>query len=297
MQGDGSNFIVMNTYYNIKTTLKTFRWHLRRVAVGLSPVVDGLSAAPILFGNAIPKSGSHLIIQVLQGFAKIGPFVKTGFPPVNRGEDNAKLPESIVHRNILRMRSGDIGYGYLHYKEPFISTLTDNSWATIFVYRDPRDVIVSSVKYATHMNLQHGLHAYYTQHLTTDEERIKAAIDGIQVPDFEYPNILDRYNYYIGWLQQPGILSLRFEDLILNREKTFARLFEYVVERGFQPKISRERALEVLMQSVHPEKSGTFRKGKPGGWKENFSEANKDIFKKVSGDLLIRLGYEQDQDW
>lgn len=287
----------MNTYYNIKTTLKTFRWHLRRAAVGLSPTVDSLSAAPILFGNAIPKSGSHLIIQVLQGFTKIGPFVKTGFPPVNRGEDNAKLPESIVHKNILRMRSGDIGYGYLHYKEPFISTLTDNSWATIFVYRDPRDVIVSSVKYATHMNVEHGLHKYYTQQLKTDEARINFAIQGSKDPGIEYKSVFDRYELYIGWLDDPNVLSLRFEDLILNREKTYVRLFDYVVARGLQPHISRERALEVLQQSVHPEKSGTYRKGKPGSWKENFSEANKNIFKKVSGDLLIRLGYEQDQDW
>lgn len=287
----------MNTYYRAKTTLKVFRWRLRRAAVSLNYGGNDLRDAPILFGNAIPKSGSHLINQVLQSFAKIGPFIKTGFPPVSRGEDNAKLVEETVHKNLLRMRSGDIGYGYLHYKEPFISTLTEKNWAVIFLYRDPRDVIVSSVKYATHMNLQHGLHAYYTQHLTTDEERIKAAIDGIQVPDFEYPNILDRYNYYIGWLQQPGVLSLRFEDLILNREKTFARLFEYVVERGFQPKISRERALEILKQSVQPKKSGTYRKGQPGSWKENFSNRNKDDFKTVSGDLLIRLGYEQDRNW
>lgn len=287
----------MNTYYRAKTALKIFRWRLRRAAVSLNYGGDDLREAPILFGNAIPKSGSHLIIQVLRGFTKMGPFIKTGFPPVNRGEDNRKLSQDAVQDNMLRMRSGDIGYGYLHYKEPFISMLADQKWASVFVYRDPRDVIVSSVKYATYMNLEHGLNKYYTQHLSTDEERIKAAINGIHVPDFEYPNILDRYNYYIGWLHHSSVLSLRFEDLILNRDKTFVRLFDYVVSRGFQPKISRERALEVLQQSVHPQRSGTYRKGQPGSWKDNFSNRNKDVFKAVSGDLLIRLGYEQDRNW
>lgn len=287
----------MNTYYRVKSILKIIRWRLRRAAVMHNYGADSLRNAPIIFGNAIPKSGSHLIIQALLGFAKMGPFVKSGYPPVTRGEDNKKLAQDAVYQNLLHMRSGDIGYGYLHYKEPFISMLTDTKWATIFVYRDPRDVIVSSVKYATYMNKEHGLHTYYTQRLKTDEERIMAAINGIQEPDFEYPNILDRYSYYIGWLHHPKVLSLRFEDLILNRKKTFARLFNYVVERGFKPQISREHALEVLLHSLQPQKSGTYRKGQPGSWKDNFSNRNKDVFKTVSGDLLIRLGYEADHNW
>ncbi|HEY9121929.1 MAG TPA: hypothetical protein VIM80_02945, partial [Brevefilum sp.] len=29
---------------------------------------------PALFGNAMPKSGSHLVLQILQGVAQIAPF-------------------------------------------------------------------------------------------------------------------------------------------------------------------------------------------------------------------------------
>lgn len=287
----------MNTYYTVKATLKRIRWRMRRASVSKRYRLDDLHDSPVLFVTAIPKSGSHLIIQVLRGFAKLGPFVISGFPPVNRGEDNMKLENEAVVENLQRMRSGDIGYGYLHYKEPFITTLTDSNWAAIFVYRDPRDVIVSSVKYATQMNLEHGLHVYYTQHLQTDEERINAAIQGIQLPEFKYPNISDRYNSYIGWLHQAGVLSIRYEDMILNQEKTFSYLLDYVIERGFQPHISRKRALEVLQQSVQPQNSGTFRKGLPGSWKENFSDRNKDTFKRVTGDLLVRLGYEENHNW
>jgi hypothetical protein len=147
------------------------------------------------------------------------------------------------------------------------------------------------------MNMEHGLHVYYTQHLTTDEDRINFAITGIRDPGFEYRNIFDRYGFYMGWLDDPNILCLRFEDLILNQKKTFGRLFDFVVERGFQPQISRTQALEVLQRSVRPQKSGTYRKGQPGGWKDNFSNRNKDVFKDVSGDLLIRLGYEEDRNW
>ena len=57
------------------------------------------------------------------------------------------------------------------------------------------------------------------------------------------------------------------------------------------------RALQVLDQAVMPRKSGTFRKGKPGNWREHFTQANKTHFKELTGDLLIRLGYEENNLW
>ena len=55
----------------------------------------------------MPKSGSHLINQVVQGLAQLGPFVNSGFPPVNRDEVNDKLPDAEVLANLRRMRPGD----------------------------------------------------------------------------------------------------------------------------------------------------------------------------------------------
>ena len=106
----------MNTYYRMKATLKRIRWRMRRASVSKRYRLDDLRDSPVLFGTAIPKSGSHLIIQILRGFAKLGPFVISGFPPVNRGEDNMKLDNEAVVENLKRMLSGDIGYGYLHDK-------------------------------------------------------------------------------------------------------------------------------------------------------------------------------------
>ncbi len=85
---------------------------------------SSLEQSPAVLGNAMPKSGSHLIIQVLQGLTQLGPFVNPGFPPVNRGEDNSKLPDAEVLANIRRMRPGDIAYGYINAREPFVSALT-----------------------------------------------------------------------------------------------------------------------------------------------------------------------------
>lgn len=281
----------------LKHTLKRIRWRMRRMRSALRWGLPALWNAPAVLGNAIPKSGSHLIIQVLQGLTTIGPFVDGGFPPVNRGEDNRKLPDSAVLRNIRRMRGGDIGYGYVGCYRPFIEALTAPGRATIFVYRDPRDAVVSSVFYATDMNPKHALHRYYNEQVGSLEERINVAIRGLDDPDLPYSSVRQRFEKYLGWLEQPAVLSLRFEDLQTNRDAAFNQILDYLGERGWRDQPPREDALRALHAAIQPRKSGTFRKGKPGGWREHFTEANKSLFKEVAGDLLIRLGYEEDFDW
>jgi hypothetical protein len=252
---------------------------------------------PAVLGNAMPKSGSHLIIQVLQGLTHLGPFVDPGFPPVNRGETNDKLPVEAILRNIRSMQPGDIGYGYLAAQEPYLSALVGAGRATIFVSRDPRDMIVSHVFYATQMHAGHGMHRYYTEVLHSMEERINAAIQGVEEPGAELSNIRTKYLAYLGWLEQPQVLCLRFEDLILNREPALGQLLDYLEERGFRPRLGRQAAIETLTASIAPRKSGTFRKGKPGNWQDHFTEKNKALFKEVTGDLLVRMGYEENCNW
>ncbi|PWH16910.1 MAG: hypothetical protein DDG59_08710 [Anaerolineae bacterium] len=284
-------------FLSIKVLLKHLRWRLRRWQAGLRWGFDYQASLPAVLGNAMPKSGSHLIIQVLQGLTRLGPFVNPGFPPVNRAEDNRKLDDAETLRNLKRLRSGDIAYGYVQAREPFLSLLTQPQYATIFVYRDPRDMLVSHVFYATQIHRSHGMHAYYTQRLENMEQRLNAAIYGVDDPEARLTGVRQKYLDYLGWLETPGVLCLRFEELILNRRAALLRILDYLHERGFEQRVEQEQALIVLEQAIVPKRSGTFRKAQPGNWREYFSEANKAAFKAVAGDLLIRLGYEKDHNW
>jgi hypothetical protein len=287
----------LDVYYTTKHLLKSVRWQSRRAAVALRWGPSALQKTPAVLGNAMPKSGSHLINQVIQGLPRLGPFVNPGFPPVNRDEVNDKLPEAEVLANLNRMRPGDIGYGYIKARHPFVALLTQPGWATIFVYRDPRDMIVSHVFYATQMHKGHGMHRYYTETLQTMEERINAAIQGVDEPGAELSPVRLKYEGYVGWLEQPAVLCLRFEDLILDRSASLGRILDYLGQRGFTPRLPRAQEIAILEQAIAPKKSGTFRKGQPGNWKEYFTPANKALFKDMAGDLLIGLGYEKNQDW
>jgi hypothetical protein len=287
----------MDVIPTTKHWLKLARWQGRRAAVALRWGPSTLQYTPAVLGNAMPKSGSHLINQVVQGLTGLGPFVNPGFPPVNRDEVNDKLPDAEVIANLKCMRPGDIGYGYVKARAPFVSVLTQPGRATIFVYRDPRDMLVSHVFYATQMHPGHGMHRYYTETLHTMEERLNAAIQGVDEPGSELSPIRAKYEGYLGWLEQPAVLCLRFEDLILDRAAALGCILDYLVQRGFTPRLPRDQEIAILEQAIAPKRSGTFRKGQPGNWREHFTNDNKASFKQQAGDLLLRLGYEKDYDW
>ncbi len=286
-----------NPLLRCKRSLKRVRWRFRRARVALKYGRETLRQAPVVFGNAMPKSGSHLLTQVLEGLTAFGPFVNPGYPPVNRTEGNTPLPKDAIIAQVEDMKPGDIRYGYLHAEEPFLSIFNQPDRATIFIYRDPRDMLVSHVFYATEMHTGHGMHAYYTQVLTSMEERLNAAIAGVTATGCTLPGVRQRYDVYLGWLDHPGILPIKFEDLILHRDAALGRVLDYLENRGFRPIVGRAEAIVEMKNAIAPRRSGTFRKGQPGNWKEYFTERNKALFKEVAGDLLVRLGYEEDEHW
>ena len=142
----------------LKSSLKKIRWQMRRAQAARRWGIAELRRSPRIFGNAMPKSGSHLLTQVLHGLTAIAPVVDPGFPPVNRDEANRPRSEKKIFNGIYNMRPGDIRYGYIHAEEPFLSLLTQPEQATIFIYRDPRDMLVSQVFFATDMHAEHGMH-------------------------------------------------------------------------------------------------------------------------------------------
>lgn len=280
-------------FFTGKHILKRARWQIRRLKAAWRFGPGELEQLPIVFGNAMPKSGSHLLTQILSGLIAIGPFVDPGFPPVNRSEENQPLSPQVVLENLLAMRPGDIRYGYIHATEPYRSILTGQRWATIFLYRDPRDMIVSHVFYATDLYEGHGMHQYYNQNLASMEERIDAAIRGVTEPGYELASVRQRYDSYRGWLDESEVLCLKFEDLILDRAVALNRLLDFLQQKGFQPRLPRTEAVDILSHSIAPQKSGTFRKGVPGNWQEHFTEANLQTFRQVAGDLLEEWGYAE----
>jgi hypothetical protein len=158
-------------------------------------------------------------------------------------------------------------------------------------------LLVSHVFYALNIHEGHAMHEYYNDELETMEERLNVAIEGCDLPGLELPSVKERYQENLPWIEEERVLSVRFEDLILNRDRTLSGILHHIERYGVTFNVSREKAVAVLREAIQPKKSGTFRKGQPGNWQEHFTEENKRRFRETVGDLLIRLGYESDQDW
>jgi hypothetical protein len=254
---------------------------------------------PVLFGNSFPKSGTHLLTQILAGFTQLGPFVESGLPPVLTFEGESGQPRQLklIAADLQRLLPGDIAYGHLHALPEVQAELCREGVAPFFIYRDPRDVVVSHVFYVTDINNKHVHHDYYTNALKDFDERLEVSILGRPEISVPFPDINARFAPYLDWLERGEVLSLRYEDLLERPEGELGRMIDHAVARGFSYAGERAAAVQALWSAIRPEDSPTFRSGQAGGWKKHFTPKHTKLFKEVGGELLVRLGYERDLNW
>ncbi|MEA3439616.1 MAG: sulfotransferase domain-containing protein [Chloroflexota bacterium] len=284
------------SYQQLDTTLRLSRRAMRRGIQMLRYKRLSLADVPILFANAFPKSGTHLLTQALDGFTRVGPAVNSGLPAIVTFEGNTgrTRSETEILTDLYRLLPGDIAYGHLHALPQTTEFICRADFAPYFILRDPRDVVVSHVHYVTEMEENHIHHDYYCQVLTSFDERLYTSIAGIPG---SLPNIYQRFTPYLGWLDHPEVLTLRFEDFKADFWGNLEAILDHALEHGFPLKCNRESAVRILEESIDPQSSPTFRSGRVGGWQGAFNPEHRHIFKELTGDLLIRLGYEQDNTW
>lgn len=253
--------------------------------------------APPIFGNSKPKSGSHLLLQILNGLTRILPYKYVEANPVRTIEKKGRRrTEKEILNDLKRIPQGAIGWGYVDPTPENIAFLCQPQRINYFIYRDPRDMLVSQVFFATDMQEEHGMHELYKS-LPDFGERLKVAITGIDDGGLYMVSVKQRYASVFEWLEQPHVMCIRFEDLIDRRHSTLEAMLDEIESIGYQIPTPREKALSILAQSIRPKKSHTFRSGKTGSWHEHFTDEHKQLFKDVAGDLLVKLGYEKDNDW
>jgi Sulfotransferase domain len=253
--------------------------------------------APAVFGNSKPKSGSHLLVQILNGFTQIMPYTYVAAEPVRTiKKEGGRRTANQILEELRAIPPGVIGWGYVEATPENVAFLCQPKRVNYFVYRDPRDMLVSQVFFATDMHEGHGMHAFYKS-LPDFGERLKVAITGIDRDGLKMVSVKKRYEGVFEWLKQPGVMSIRFEDLINDRDDTLNAMLDEVEKTGYKIPTPREKAMEILIEAIQPKKSHTFRSGMTGGWKEYFTDEHKALFKEVAGDLLVKLGYEKDNDW
>ena len=248
--------------------------------------------APKMVQISIPKSGTHLLlkgIRLLSGYSSY----------IGKSEYAYPLHMYFVSEKFFRRNldlSGKKIWNTHHflYDERLNNFFLENNVHIFFIYRDPRDQIIS---FAFYMKKCSGVWPKVKQ--KTIAEIIEDLIIANTLSDNNPPTkgIIELYESYLLWLENPNCLPIKFEDLIGPKGGgSLAAQTETLKKIAQHLEITKEK-IDFVRENLFGGTS-TVRQGQIGAWKQHFTQKHKEIFKKVGGDnLLIQLGYEKDENW
>ncbi len=256
-------------------------------------------AGPILLCNSYPKSGTHLLNQILTAIPGFAAWDDTVAVQSLSGTMNSRVhlrwklgsapPESVVR-------------AHLSYSEAVLNLLRRREYRRFFIYRDPRDVSLSHARWATREE-EYFLWPMYRHGMNSDAQRLMASIVGLPAgtplgSNFSLPNVAQGFRQYQGWIEDSDTLAVRFEDLVGSRGGGDDQVRYTTIERILKHAgvaMSRAEIVDCFsVETLDPTRSPTFRQGRVGAWKEAFMDEHRVAFQSIAGSLLAELGYADD---
>ena len=144
-----------------------------------------------------------------------------------------------------------------------------------YIYRDPRDAMLSAYEYGQRA-LQKGRPNAFS-HLTDFEKSLDFVMDYVRIWD--------------KWMQETGVLTARYEDLLTNYDQEVMRLVHFLKLNGSQPEV------QSVIQAYRPDAAQGqqglhFYKGKIGRFREAYSLEQQAALNQRLSPYLERMGYE-----
>ncbi len=147
----------------------------------------------------------------------------------------------------------------------------------IAIFRDGRDFVISHRYYSKNMGLMWNF-----------EESVKLWKDMIQLQ--------------LKYEQEYGLWSCSYESFLKDTRMMVQKILDFL-ELKYTDQIIENMVYKSSFEFITGRKRGQtdeksfYRKGVSGDWKNYFSTLEKEKFKEIAGDLLIKLGYEKDYNW
>jgi len=251
---------------------------------------------PPIFLNSFPKSGTHLLMQVLQAIPGIkdwGLFLAST-PSYTFKE----IPATIMAGKIKAISPGELVTSHVYSSSEVDDALDIINAVKYFIYRDPRDVVISEAYYLATMNRWHKLHDIYSS-MSSDLERFQLSISGLPEGEgIQYQDIGARFMKYSGWVSSKDCLPIKFEHLRSDSEKVevVRNILSHYIDRVDGP-FDLSELTDVALKNIDPGNSHTFRSGGMRQWQDLLTDQQIDNLKVLVGDLLIDLGYEKNLNW
>lgn len=181
--------------------------------------------------------------------------------------------------------------GHFKYFPETLEVLGHNKVA-IFLYRDPRDIIVSWAKWIDTDRAHHWfiyvdntLFQAYPQimrlkRLTLESPEV-VDMRKVEDPIMKFIEWLPgTFLAFAGWLKRPDVLKVTYEGLITDPEKELAPIAE-----------ATRDSLDELVERSKFRGGWTYRKGIVGDWKNEFAQEHIKAFENRYSTIMELYGY------
>jgi hypothetical protein len=239
--------------------------------------------------TSVPKSGTNLLFKAINLLTGRKRFICQGF---------AQMHENDMNR--LSYRFTYVTHAMCN--EINKAMIKKHNIKCIYIMRDPRDQVVSEAYW---MKTNGSVYPHKDRSVSDlMYETFYSFADARNFPKHTLQGVHDLrffYDLYLPWRDVPGVLTVRFEYLVgpngYDCENEEQREFYLNRQLDEIKRIATYLELDVSdrkMYDVARRLTGgtfTYRKGKVGDWKNNFSVEHEKTFYKVTGDLLEEMGY------
>jgi hypothetical protein len=163
--------------------------------------------------------------------------------------------------------------------------------------RDPRDLLVSGYEYHLKTAEPWALRPdaryegrSYQEHLRSvgEHEGLMVELERMTAPTAA---AFGQWDYL-----QPEFLELRFEDAVADELATFDRIFRWygLNDSAVAIGMAAVDRLSLRRGGALPNHA---RAGRPGEWRDRLAPEHLERFRALTGDLVVRLGYETTSTW
>ncbi len=226
--------------------------YLRR----LNSTPDDFESNPPVIVNSIPKSGTHLLMQIARALPRTRYY----------GSFLAQQPSLTLRRRgqreidagLARLVPGEVIGTHLHYTPETASLLRQVNAVHLMIIRDPIDVLLSEAHYLRSMARFHRMHREF-KGLDEGQAR-QLALAGSGPSRDIFPAFPERIKPYAGWLDDPDCCVVRFEQFALTaeRRKAVETIVEFWAGRiHLQKPGELEGIVEHCIAAIDPARSHT----------------------------------------
>ncbi|WJW76305.1 sulfotransferase domain-containing protein [Thiohalobacter sp. IOR34] len=274
----------------VQHVLSKAAWTLQRFGLTPGKLRNRLlaSSSPRIFCVSVPKAGTHLVERAIC----LHPALYRRLMPTL---DECNLDPALGLGGVLgKLDPGQLLVSHLFCTDRRVRDVSESGVRSIFVIRDPRDVVISQSSYLMKMKKHRFHHAFSGQ--LDRKNAIRISILGNE--NSGLPSIRAILDGMRGWMEHAGLV-IRFEDLVGTggggseqaQRDSLRRLFEFLeVDMD-------ENWIDETARRVFSSASPTFRKGRINQWKRVFDQELVDLFKEEAGQPLIDYGYEKSLEW